>query len=93
MQFLAKAVMCRYSPYKLRPVADVIRGKNAAYALHWLATYKTKRAVPIKKVIESAVANAKHLKNIKPEHLLLKKFVLIKDLFIVILNLVQWDEL
>ncbi|MFA6066194.1 MAG: 50S ribosomal protein L22 [Candidatus Babeliaceae bacterium] len=70
--FEAHASYVWYSPYKLRPVADVIRGKNAAYALRWLATYKTKRAVSIKKVLESAVANAKHLNNIKPEELIIK---------------------
>ena len=34
MQFNARARYIRYSPYKLRPLADVIRGKNAGYALH-----------------------------------------------------------
>jgi len=71
--FTAKACYIWYSPYKLRPVADVIRGKSAAHALQWLATYKTKRSVSIKKVIESAVANARHLKNISPDQLIIKK--------------------
>jgi large subunit ribosomal protein L22 len=73
MQFVAKAKYVAYSPYKLRPLADVIRGKKAAYALNWLTTYKTKRACPIKKVLESALANAKHLNNLNPEVLSVKE--------------------
>ena len=34
--------------------------------------------MPIKKLIESAAANAKSLQNVEPAQLLLKKFVLIK---------------
>lgn len=59
--FAAKARYIRFSPYKLRPVADVVRGKSVASALNWLTTHKVKRAIPVKKIIESAVANAKML--------------------------------
>ncbi len=72
MQFNAKARYISYSPYKLRPLADVIRGKNAQYALAWLATYKTKRARPIQKLLESAVANARYLQNIADNELIVK---------------------
>ncbi len=58
MQFCAKARFIKFSPYKLRPVADVIRGKNAQYALNWLATHVTQRTEPVAKVLKSAVANA-----------------------------------
>lgn len=64
MQFSAKARYVRFSPYKLRPLADVIRNKDVTYALHWLATHAVQRVVPVKKVIESAVANAKQLNNV-----------------------------
>jgi len=64
MQFRAKAKYVWYSPYKLRPIADVIRGKSLVYALNWLSTYRNQRVVPIKKVIESAAANAKHNGNV-----------------------------
>jgi large subunit ribosomal protein L22 len=73
MQFVAYAKYVAYSPYKLRPLADVVRGRKAAYALNWLKTYKTQRARPIKKVLESAVANAQHLKNISPDLLSVKE--------------------
>jgi large subunit ribosomal protein L22 len=59
-QFIAKARYVRYSPFKLRPLVDVIRGKSAEYALSWLATYGTRRSSPIQKVVESAIANAQH---------------------------------
>ncbi len=68
-EFAARARGVWYSPYKLRPVADVVRGKNAAEALAWLSTYRTQRAVAIRKLIESAIANARHLEDLKPEAL------------------------
>jgi len=58
MQFNAKARYVSCSPYKLRPIVDVIRGKDVAYALQWLETYKSKRMIPVKKVLVSAVCNA-----------------------------------
>ncbi len=69
-QFTAHARYVRYTPYKLRPLVDVIRGKSAEYALQllgahkvqgrWSCTYSTSRAKPIVKVLASAVANAQH---------------------------------
>lgn len=58
MQFTAKARYVWFSPYKLRPLADVIRGKDVTYALDWLTIYRNQRVKPLKKVLESAVANA-----------------------------------
>lgn len=69
----ATARYIRYSPYKLRPIADVIRGKPVAYALYWLATYPVKRALPIEKIIKSAVANAQHLRGVTPADLMVKE--------------------
>ena len=70
MQFNAKARNIRFSPYKLRPLADVIRGKNAAYALHWLQTTPIKRAEPLYKLVHSAVSNALNKQNeLKPDQL------------------------
>src|SRR5947207_1403645 len=64
MQFTAKARYIRFSPYKLRILADVIRGKSVLYALNWLSTCALKRAEPIKKMVESAVANAKNSEDV-----------------------------
>ena len=72
MQFIAKAKFIQYSPYKLRPLADVIRGKSARYALDWLATFPTQRVKPLEKVVKSAVANAKNISNIEPMNLIIK---------------------
>jgi large subunit ribosomal protein L22 len=71
MQFNAKSKYLSISPYKLRPFADVIRGKNVAKALRWLSTVKVKRSIPIKKLIQSAAANAKDLKNIEAYELVI----------------------
>lgn len=76
MQFEAKARYLRVSPYKLRPLAEVVRGKSVAYALNWLSTCSLlKRAVPVKKLIESASANARSLQNVEPSQLIIKSFL------------------
>jgi large subunit ribosomal protein L22 len=64
MQFSAKNRFLSISPFKLRPFADVVRGKNVEQAIRWFSTVAVKRSVPIKKLIESAAANAKDLHNI-----------------------------
>jgi large subunit ribosomal protein L22 len=62
MSYKAIAKYIPYSPYKLRPLADVIRNKSVEFALQWLFTYRNQRTVPLKKIIESALANARNLK-------------------------------
>jgi large subunit ribosomal protein L22 len=69
MRFIAKARYVRYSPYKLRLLADVIRGKNVQYALNWLSTCALRRANPLYKVVASAAANARDVKNVATTHL------------------------
>ena len=71
----ATAKYIPYSPYKLRPIVDVVRGKNVEYALQWLTTYRTRRVQSIKKVLESAVANAKNRDNIGPDELFIEKII------------------
>ena len=73
MRFVAKALYVPFSPYKIRLLANVVRGKPIVYALGWLQTYKNRRVSPLQKVIESAVANAKNLKNVDPSDLLIKE--------------------
>ena len=72
MQFVAKARYIRISHFKMRPLVDVVRGKNVAYALNWLNTCQLKKAVPIRKMIESAAANAKSKENIDIVDLVIK---------------------
>ena len=64
MRFSAKVLFLPISPFKLRPFIDVVRGKSVEQAIRWLSTLTVRRSVPIKKMIESAAANAKNLKNI-----------------------------
>ncbi len=73
MQFTAKASYIRYSPYKLRPLADVIRGKSASFALGWLTTYRNQRTEALQKLVKSVIANAKNSKNVGIEDLLLQE--------------------
>mgnify|MGYP000526426276 CR=1 FL=1 len=50
----------RLSAQKGRVVADLIRGKQVGQALDTLTFTQKKAAVIIKKVLESAIANAEH---------------------------------
>ena len=75
MQFKAISRNVPFSPFKLRLLVDVVRGKDATYALQWLSTQSLQRIRPIKKLIESAVANAKDLQDAKREDLWVKKIV------------------
>lgn len=72
MQFVSKARYVRFSPYKLRPYVDVIRGKNVQYALDWLATCPIKRVVPISKMLKSAAANAKQHEGLEARDMIIK---------------------
>lgn len=56
----AKLKYARLSPQKMRLVADQIRGLPVERALNILSFSNKKAAVIIKKVVESAVANAEH---------------------------------
>ena len=60
MRVSAQHKNARISAQKARLVADQIRGKNIAQALNILAFSPKKGAELIKKVLESAVANAEH---------------------------------
>lgn len=59
METLAQHRHARSSAQKVRLVADLIRGKKVSQALDIL-TYTNKAAVLVKKVLESAIANAEH---------------------------------
>ena len=58
MEAKATAKMVRISPIKARLVIDLIRGKDASEAKIILNNYNNKAARLIKKVLDSAVANA-----------------------------------
>ncbi len=50
----------RISPYKVRIVLDIIRGKNYREAVAILENTPKAASLPIKKVLMSAAANAEH---------------------------------
>ena len=60
MQVAAKLRYARISPQKCRLVADTIRGKSVDEALRTLTFTPKKSARIVKKVLESAIANAEH---------------------------------
>ncbi|MDH3354558.1 MAG: 50S ribosomal protein L22 [Chromatiales bacterium] len=60
METMAKLTHARISPQKVRLVADQVRGLKVESALELLAFSNKKAAVIVKKVLESAIANAEH---------------------------------
>lgn len=60
MEVAAKLRGARISAQKARLVADQIRGKGVEEALDILAFSQKKAALLVKKVLESAIANAEH---------------------------------
>ncbi len=60
MQVAAKLRYARISPQKCRLVANMIRGKSVDKALSTLSFMPKKSAQILKKVLESAIANAEH---------------------------------
>jgi large subunit ribosomal protein L22 len=60
METVAKLSYARISPQKCRLVADQVRGLPVDQALQILAFSPKKAAGLVKKVLESAIANAEH---------------------------------
>ncbi len=72
MEATAKAKFIRISPQKARLVADTIRGKNVEDAITTLRFTPKKGARIIRKVLESAVANASQNDSIDIDTLFVK---------------------
>jgi large subunit ribosomal protein L22 len=60
MRVRAQAKYIRQSPYKVRRVLDLVRGLPVEEARHVLAFTDRRAAVTVRKVLDSAVANAEH---------------------------------
>lgn len=58
MAYEAKHRYARISPRKVRPFADLIRGKSADQALNILRYHPNRGARMLEKVLKSALANA-----------------------------------
>lgn len=60
MEGKAKLKLARVSPRKARLVADLVRGRDVGEAIEILAFTRKKSAPLIRRLLESAVANAEH---------------------------------
>jgi large subunit ribosomal protein L22 len=71
---MAKAILKNYrqSPRKVRLVANSVRGKKVSAALVDLSFVPKRAAEPLKKLIESAVANAKNNNDVDADTLVIK---------------------
>jgi large subunit ribosomal protein L22 len=69
MSVKATAKGVRMSPRKIGVVAALVRGRTVADALTILEHTPRRAAMPVRKVIESARANADHNHNYKPDTL------------------------
>ena len=65
----------RLSPQKAGLVADVIRGKNVDEAMGFLEFSKKKASMVIRKLLESAIANAENNNNADIDKLLIKSII------------------
>jgi large subunit ribosomal protein L22 len=72
MEVKAKLRYARVGTQKARVVADLVRGKDVNEAIKSLTFMKKKSAFMIKKLIESAVANAEDRKVIDVDNLYVK---------------------
>ena len=61
MEAKAKLRLARVSPQKARLVADLVRGLDVGEAIEVLSFTRKKSAPMIKRLVESAVANAEHM--------------------------------
>ena len=73
MEARATAKYLRISPKKARLVADLVRGRTAEEALTILGSVPKKGARMIRKVLESAIANADQNPNIDVDSLYVKR--------------------
>ncbi len=73
METRAVAKYVRISPRKARLVMDQVRGKRVEEALNMLTFAPQKAARIVKKVIQSAVANAEQNANVDVDNLYIKR--------------------
>ena len=73
MEVRASAKFQRFSPRKARLVTDLITGKSAEEAISMLENLPKGAALPIGRVVRSAVANAENNFHLSLEDLYVKK--------------------
>ena len=72
MEARAIARYVRVAPRKARVVIDQVRGKSVVQAREILAFTNRAAAEPVAKCLNSAVANAEHQHQVRPEQLVVK---------------------
>jgi large subunit ribosomal protein L22 len=73
MEIRAAARFVRISPQKVRLVMDEVRGKKVEEALNMLAFAPQKGARILKKLLDSAVANAEQNADVDVDNLFIKR--------------------
>jgi large subunit ribosomal protein L22 len=73
MEVRATARYVRIPPQKIRLIMDEVRGRKVEEALRWLSFSPRKGARLLKKLMDSAVANAEANKEIDVDTLFIKK--------------------
>jgi len=76
MESIARARFIRIAPRKARLVADMIRGKPAEIALKTLLFTPKSAARVLKKVLDSAIANAENKGDIDVDTLYVKRILI-----------------
>ena len=70
----AKAKYIRIAPQKARRVLKLVRGKTVAEALDILVNVQRKASLPVKKLLDSALSNAKHQwRDVTPDQLKIRE--------------------
>ena len=72
----ATAKYVRMAPRKVRLVVDQIRNKSVSQALELLQFAEVAAAVPVEKVLRSAVANAENNNNLSADSLIVKSAII-----------------
>jgi large subunit ribosomal protein L22 len=75
MEIVAKANMIRISPRKVRIVGEVIKKKNVNDAMGILMYMPQKASYILKKLLDSAIANAKQKKYVDIDSLFIKNVI------------------
>jgi len=75
MEVLARTKMMRISPRKVRIIGDAIKKKNVNVAMGILTYMPQKASFILKKLLDSAIANAKQKKYIDIDNLYVKNVI------------------
>ncbi|MEK7647054.1 MAG: 50S ribosomal protein L22 [Patescibacteria group bacterium] len=79
MEITAKLKHLRIAPRKVRKIADLIRGKNVKVSLVQLGFMAQRSVAPLKKLLQSAMANARNNFSIKDDSELFVKEIRVDE--------------